>query len=301
MNEKILNAKELYEAGRFKELIENYEDSINPENIFLVLASFIAIDKINEAYKFYTKKRKHIEVRFLERSLNFLFLILSCMEDKILFNIETKRLENLPYTSQENEEIIKNLDKIYSKYDIKESKKNIDNNEDYKYLEMINSNKIEDVIYGMNYINQKYKDNISIYSYLYYSAFEKRDKFDEIKALLLAQLYGLKYDRNINFFKKDQFFMLNPSESFEEFSFFESNVINILKLVSKYEKTINLKNDISYEFMIKSYLNLPSFYNENELKSLLKKIVMKHYKKNGLNYKDDLLISKLKLTKKMWF
>lgn len=295
MNNKKETAKELYEQAKFNDLIEEYSGSIIPNNIFYCLAGFISLEKIYEAYEFYKKKRKYIETNNLTKSINFLFLVLSLINDKELVKIELSRIKSLSYTNQEDEQLKNNIEEYYKTFILSSNKSDKENEKnDYYYIEMINSSNINEVMEGMRYINSKFKNNISTYGVVYYDAFCNREKFDEAKCLLLAQLYGLKFNRNISFYKDDKLYIINPSKYFKEFNIFENHVVELSGLIKKNEKTVNIINEIVYEFLIQSYMNLPNFFTTKELDQNLYDIVRKKYRKLKLVQKDDPLLIRLK-------
>lgn len=290
------NIAELYEKEKFEEIIETFKDSKKYEEILYVLSSFLALNNIGGAYEVYQQKAKILEKTNFLAAMNYLLLILALLNNEELTKREFDRIKSLPYISQEVEEFIQDLDKNFEK--IKAATIEISET-NYNYIDELNSDKVERVLEAIRYIHENFKDKINSYGVVFYEAFAKRENFDLAKNFLLLELLATGFDRDISFFKNGKFYYINPKEYQKQYNEYEMLVDNFIKFVKKTEKVTNLIDDITYYFV--SFINdqIPTFYTQEDLETILYLSVRKAYQNVNSDMSDDEVVKKLKIDEKL--
>ena len=295
--------EKLYSQFKFEDIIRDFSASNDPEIIYYVLTSYVSLNKIGEAYEYYLSKTKIIEKVNFEVASNYLCLILSLLDDSYLVEKEFNRVAS-NYKGIKADEVLKKLElklKQFKDINTKLKKSELKDNEknklkiEYQYLEMLNSKNVEEVLNAMKYINSNFKNQYSQLGLIYYQSYEKRKEFDPIKALFLAQLIALGYDKNLSLYKNSKFYYFNPKDVNKYYILYSQKINQTIDVFSKNEKNVNIISDVILQFMLMVYYHLPNILKDEELYSLLY-IALKHnYELLGQKIEDDEYASNLPL------
>ena len=108
--------RKLLEQRKFEEVLEKTKESVNADELFCRLSAFIALSMLKEAIECIEINRKILEANL--PWLMRLHIELLCLDTRFdeAFD-EIKYYENLPYHSQEAEEVLKELPKIIREYE----------------------------------------------------------------------------------------------------------------------------------------------------------------------------------------
>ena len=108
--------RELLEKRKFEEVLERTKNSTDADELFCRLSALMALGKLKEAIECIEVNRKILEANL--PWLMRLHIELLCLDNRFdeAFD-EIKYYENLPYHSQEAEEILKELPKIIREYE----------------------------------------------------------------------------------------------------------------------------------------------------------------------------------------
>lgn len=287
---------EMFDKQEFEEIIEKFKNSLKYEDLLYVLSSFISLNNIGGAYEFYKKREKILEKTDFLASMNYLLLILALLNNDELIKREFERIKSLPYISQEVEEFIQELDENFKK--IKATTED-NSSSNYNFIDELNSENPDSVIGAINYIHENFKDKINSYGVVFYEAFVKRDNFDLAKNFLLLELLETGFDKEISFFKNGKFYYINPKEYQVQYLTYEKKIDKMIKFVKRNEKATNLIDDINYYFI--SFLNneIPTFFTNDELETILYLAIRKAYINLNADINEDLIVKELKIDEKI--
>ncbi len=287
---------EMFDKQEFEQIIEIFKDSFKYEDLLYVLSSYISLNNVGGAFEFYKKREKILEKTDFLASMNYLLLILALLDNEELVKREFERIKSLPYISQEAEEFIQDLDKNYRKIKATTEDNSTTN---YNFIEELNSDNSDDVIGAIKYIHENFEDKINSYGVVFYEAFIKRENFDLAKNFLLLELLETGFDKEISFFKNGKFYYINPKEYQVQYLTYEKKIDEMIKFVKRNEKVTNLIDDISYYFI--SFLNneIPTFFNNDELETILYLAIRKAYTNISADINEDNIVKELKIDEKI--
>ena len=282
----------MFDKQEFEEIIENFKNSLKYEDLLYVLSSYISLNNVGGAYEFYKKREKILEKTDFLASMNYLLLILALLNNNELVKREFERIKSIPYISQEVEEFIHDLDENYKKIKATTEENSSTN---YNFIEELNSENCDDVIGAIKYIHENFKDKINSYGVVFYEAFTKRENFDLAKNFLLLELLETGLDKDISFFKNGKFYYINPKEYQVQYLTYEKKIDEMIKFVKRNEKVTNLIDDISYYFI--SFLNneIPTFFNNEQLETILYLAIRKAYMNISADINEDSIVKELKI------
>lgn len=287
---------EMFDKQEFEQIIEIFKDSFKYEDLLYVLSSYISLNNVGGAFEFYKKREKILEKTDFLASMNYLLLILALLDNEELVKREFERIKSLPYISQEAEEFIQDLDKNYRKIKATTEDNSATN---YNFIEELNSDNSDDVIGAIKYIHENFEDKINSYGVVFYEAFIKRVNFDLAKNFLLLELLETGFDKEISFFKNGKFYYINPKEYQVQYLTYEKKIDEMIKFIKRNEKVTNLIDDISYYFI--SFLNneIPTFFNNDELETILYLAIRKAYTNISADINEDNIVKELKIDEKI--
>ena len=280
------NLEKLVNEKKFEKIIELTEGSKDCDSLFYRISAFMALNKLDEAIKVIDNNKVILQERlpFLMRFHIELLCLAKYFDEAYQ---EIKYYENLPYHSQEAEEMLKVLPKIVREYENMDSKKTLDEEDIIKNLlskdnekvlgalDAIRDLRIEPYIMAIQKLLISHPKQ-SIRSFclllLVQRAYPKKVKFkrdDKIIELIPANLKPPFVDESYDaFYKKMEDAYKDPSLTKNALSILSSYIIYI------YPNSLELNDDLcnALYYVSCEYLQIDTTIVDKKIIPLIDKI-----------------------------
>lgn len=277
-----MTSTELMNEHKFNDVINDYYNSNDIVDIANVIYSYLILNRENEAYEYYHYKKDYLEDEYPIESINLLLEIIVRINDSSFAYKEGRRLANLPYKSQEVEELIKDFVKLYNK-----KKKFL--SKDFKKENILNelqNNNPDRVINALVKISKE-KDLIDEYLPFIYVVFNKRKEYDKAKMMLLFWLICYHYNGEITIFRDNKYYFINPYESKKEIEDYLKLQESVFVNYQKNEKNITAIDFVKGFYSSVVFYQLPVFYTKKELTSILHIAIRLAYTNSSIGFEED--------------
>lgn len=255
--------KTLMDKKNYDLVIKLTTESDIPNDLFYRVASFVALNKPEDALKTIESKRTILETQ-LPILMKMHIELLVAMNRFEKAKEEMNHYENLPYFSQEAEERIKSLKQYIQKAE-KDSYHSTALDED-KIREYLSSDKEEIVLAGLQSLKDK---DLRIYI----KDIEKMmisTKKQSIRSFALMTLVDWKYDQKVKFLHEDTIMEVIPKDLKQPFVADEFKEA-IQKMTVKYKDPVIVNNSINVlsTYIIYNYPTVVKFDCDEMLEALL--------------------------------
>lgn len=282
------NLKSIFDKQDYDLVIKLTKTSSDPDDLFYCLSAYLSLNRIDDALALI--KEKHL---LLEKRLPMLMkshIELLCLKGNYEEAYQqVDYYKNLPYYSQEAEEILKDLPKMIRDYERKSYRSSINDDEIEKLLL---SKSEQDVLFGLDALREKELSPYYLYINKILTSFPKQ----LVRSFCLLLLVNKKVDHNFKFLHIDKLIEVNPiklNPPFDDTSFnnikkkmqelykdvsLSESALQILStyLIYIYPDSINLDDKLLFEalhIISASYLNIEYHSsNEEECRSLVNDI-----------------------------
>lgn len=201
------NLKSLFEKGQYKLIIKLTENSKQPIDVFLRLLSFVSLGDDNNALQTIENNREVLEKNYPEKVIKIHFELLLKNRYFDEAKIVLKHYENLPYISQNVEEILRKIpDDIEELKSFENSKVYSPDDIETILLNSSDNNEIGEVIFSLkNYNLNLYKDALKDF-------IKRSDVHPNFRTYGLLIFVENNLDENIDFLKDGKIMAINPKK-----------------------------------------------------------------------------------------
>ncbi len=254
--------KTLMDKKNYELVIKLTADSDTPNDIFYRVASFVALNKPEEALKTIESKRAILETQLpILMKMHIELLVTLGRYEKA--KEEMDHYENLPYFSQEAEERIKSIKQYIQKAEKDSYHSNVLDED--KIREYLTSDKEEIVLAGLQSLKDK---DIRVYI----KDIEKMmmsTKKQSIRSFALMMLVEKQYDQKVKFLHEDTIMELIPKDLKQPFVADEFKQA-IQKMTIKYKDPVIVNNSINVlsTYIIYNYPTVVKFDCDEMLEAL---------------------------------
>lgn len=252
---------ELYKNGKYQEVIDHAE-SINDFNaVFLLLRSYIALNKFYDALQTYNKYREVLESNNLIESIKvYLFLLVKTEASEAKLEKEVEYFKDKNYINQETEEFLCKLEEYIKQ--VKNDNKNFEKYSIEEVIEMLKSDD-ETVVFSAlsELINDDKFKSINLLPTIE-NILKEKCVMNLTYGMLLDFLVSNSYRCNL-FFKKDGvYFNIDPSTLTKQNLEQAKLVHQALSHIQSNEKNISI-GDFVLKILVKSSYQLAPNYIKN--------------------------------------
>lgn len=278
---------ELYKNGKYEEVIKEAENINDFNAIFLLLRSYIALNRDFEAIDAYQKFRESLESHNLIESIKiYLYLLVRTGADKYKMQKEIDYFRDKNYVNQETEEFLCKLDEYVE--EIKESEKTLEKYTVEEVIEMLKSNDEHIVFAALNEIirDEKYR-SINLMPTIAEILNEKA-YMSITYGMLLDFLVTNRFDCSLLFKNNGHYFKINPSE-LADLSIEQAKLVNqALAQIQSNEKNISIGNYVIKIIIKATYFLAPRYIsNITEMASFVCAIYQMACSTFKVNLSDD--------------
>lgn len=201
------NLKKLFESGNYEEIVKKTKGSSDPLSILFKILSFVSLGRDDEALDEIEKSRDILEKKYPEKliKIHFELLLKNRLFDEA--KLAWKHYEELPYISQEVEELLREFPKQI------EEAKSISQTNAYSEEEIeriltksIDNNEISELLFSLK------KYNLNLYIDALLKFIKRSDVHPNFRTYGLILLVDNKYDANISFLLMGKIINVNPSK-----------------------------------------------------------------------------------------
>lgn len=291
MSEKIYKINELKEK-------ENKDYSLT----FKKIDTLFSLEKYQEAYLILSSNFNDLVSFDLNEFVNRYLISLIELKKEDEFNSFYEKIKNLPYKNISQEEFIKEIPSIFLK--LKKEKEYLNNKKNLRLsLQGIYSNLIDPsinkVFLGLNDLKAfESKTDLISGNTILAEAFKNRKEWDYAKAMIFIQLVTRKYNERLTFISNNKLFIINPKEYDDKYSRYLKEVSFYLNKIKDEEKNVTIAEIFNNLFVPYIMMNLPNFFNNNELFNIYIASIIASYVSISGDYLEDNILSTLKYSKK---
>ncbi len=292
MSDKIYKIKEL----------NNKKDKIDYSIYFKKIDTLFSLEKYLDAYQILNNNFKVLVDFNLKEFVNQYLVCLIELKKDNEFNDFYEKIKDLPYKNINQEELIKDIPTMF--FNLKNEKEYLQNKANLRLsIKNIYSNLIDQsinkVFIGLNDLKE-FESQTDLFSVntLIAEAFKKRRERDYAKAMLFVQLVTRKYDETLTFTNNSKLFIINPKNYEEKYSEYLKEVSFYLNKIKDEEKNITICEIFNNLFVPYIMMNLPSFFNNDELFNVYLASIVASYTSISQDYLEDNILSSLKYNKK---
>ncbi len=292
MSDKIYKIKEL----------NNKKDKIDYSIYFKKIDTLFSLEKYLDAYQILNNNFKVLVDFNLKEFVNQYLVSLIELKKDNEFNDFYEKIKDLPYKNINQEELIKDIPTMF--FNLKNEKEYLQNKANLRLsIKNIYSNLIDQsinkVFIGLNDLKE-FESQTDLFSVntLIAEAFKKRRERDYAKAMLFVQLVTRKYDETLTFTNNSKLFIINPKNYEEKYSEYLKEVSFYLNKIKDEEKNITICEIFNNLFVPYIMMNLPSFFNNDELFNVYLASIVASYTSISQDYLEDNILSSLKYNKK---
>lgn len=260
---------ELFKNGKYEEVISHVEEINDYNAIFLLLRSYIALNKYFDAIKTYQKFREVLENNNLIESIKvYLYLLVETGADDTRLQKEIDYFQDKNYVNQETEEFLCELNKYIEA--IKDNRKTFEKYSIEEVIEMLKSDDEHLVFAALSEIihDDKYR-KIDLMPTIA-KILEERNVMDITYGMLLDTLVVNKYSCSLMFKNNGHYYKINPSD-YSELNLKQDKLLSqALSHIQSNEKNISIGEFVMKTMVKYSYQLAPKYLtNISELSSFV--------------------------------